>query len=366
MHTLLLLGLESAEKKRRRQDEEGELTTSGKKERRCKAQKPGGAAGCEKKKEKEKKVNLVGRGGERRAFLFFPPFNGGREGRGHGDDHNNNNVSVVKDNTMKMDSKRSSAASSARSSANNGHAMMPPPASLHESAHFANIMVEFETSTREMAVDVPDSFIGHTKTPPKYPPPPPSVVTSANNANGRLSMANGFGNGSANSSFSSPPPRDHLRIEEDGHLANSLAGPTPPSRGQFAAPNEEQSARIQRYSTELTKRGLDAERRVRENEFLRQSLRTSQKMNLLKEQPAVNVAADNRAFEDDEAGKRAVTEAAEVDRLLGAVAGHVPAVGQALTALKQSKEFAASINLFTKVRSEYRICVVGGGNTNRG
>ena len=42
---------------------------------------------------------------------------------------------------------------------------------IYESAAFANILIEFETENREMAVDVPDSFVAQTKTPPKYPPP---------------------------------------------------------------------------------------------------------------------------------------------------------------------------------------------------
>ena len=42
---------------------------------------------------------------------------------------------------------------------------------IYESAHFANLFVEFENDTREMAIDVPDHFVATTKTPPKFPPP---------------------------------------------------------------------------------------------------------------------------------------------------------------------------------------------------
>ena len=37
---------------------------------------------------------------------------------------------------------------------------------IYESAHFANILIEFENDTREMAVDVPESFVAQTKTRP--------------------------------------------------------------------------------------------------------------------------------------------------------------------------------------------------------
>jgi len=47
-------------------------------------------------------------------------------------------------------------------------------------------MVEFDPGHREMAVDVPDSFVARTKTPPRYPPPKPltgSVTSIQNNNN---------------------------------------------------------------------------------------------------------------------------------------------------------------------------------------
>ena len=53
---------------------------------------------------------------------------------------------------------------------------------------------KFDHSTREMAVDVPESFVAQTKTPPKYPPP-----SSASNSN-RNSLQNG------NHYHGSPPP----------------------------------------------------------------------------------------------------------------------------------------------------------------
>ncbi|CAB4065254.1 unnamed protein product [Lepeophtheirus salmonis] len=93
---------------------------------------------------------------------------------------------------------------------------------------FANIMVEFERDTREMPVDVPDSFVAVSKTPPKYPPPPERRV-------------------SANSSLTS-----------SSHSHSSSLLPTP-----------QQSMRIQKYSEDLKKRNKKNE------DLFRQSLRNS-------------------------------------------------------------------------------------------
>ena len=191
---------------------------------------------------------------------------------------------------MKMDSlgkTSSSATSSARSSATGGGRGGRPSSSYLDSAHaYADTFkVEFQNSTREMAVDVPDSFIAQIKTPPKYPPPP-SMQQRSSTLPASASTSASL-NGS--SSYSPPPPmlsaRDHLRIEQDGHLLNTLPGPKlPPGGNKWVQPNKEQSLRIQKYSNDLTKKSLEAERKQRENQLLRQSIRTSQKMNRLKEQ----------------------------------------------------------------------------------
>ena len=100
---------------------------------------------------------------------------------------------------------------------------------------------------REMAVDVPDSFIGRTKTPPRYPPPkaassssapaPASVSStgstqSVNSSPGlrikaTLAQATAATNGAAAAVVAKPalPSRDHLRIEEDGRLVNRAVPP---------------------------------------------------------------------------------------------------------------------------------------------
>ncbi len=136
--------------------------------------------------------------------------------------------------------------------------------SLYDSAHYAanTIFVEFEDDTREMAVDVPDSFVAQTKTPPKYPPPQAHTTAHPLGLHNRVySVTLGGDDGrstSNNSSFSalsnghSPPPegglpsRDHLRIERDGRLINTMEPPP--------LPTPQQSQRIKKYSEEISKR----------------------------------------------------------------------------------------------------------------
>lgn len=86
-----------------------------------------------------------------------------------------------------------------------------------------NMVAEYELELqqhggphREMAVDVPESFVARTKTPPRYPPP-------------RHLTAPGT-NGTAAGSKPVPPPRDHLRIEKDGRLVNRAPPPQLPAR----------------------------------------------------------------------------------------------------------------------------------------
>ena len=60
---------------------------------------------------------------------------------------------------------KAGATASSASAANSGFS------GIYESAYHANILIEFENDNREMAVDVPETFVAQTKTPPKYPPP---------------------------------------------------------------------------------------------------------------------------------------------------------------------------------------------------
>ena len=139
--------------------------------------------------------------------------------------------------------------------------------SFYESAAFANILIEFENDNREMAVDVPDSFVAQTKTPPKYPPPSSlGDREEARSSGSSFSLKN-----------SSPPEllqRDHLRIEKDGRLINTMEPPP--------LPTPQQSERIKKYGEDIARRTAEQERKAVQNEFLRHSIRNSQKMRALK------------------------------------------------------------------------------------
>ncbi len=214
-------------------------------------------------------------------------------------------------------------------------------------------MVEFEKDDREMAVDVPDSFVAHTKTPPKYPPP---------------ARMNGGGGGSGRSlnhnDVDTPPPpsRDHLRIERDGNLLNTREGPTPPSRDHhhqgsgFVVPTEQQSQRMKKYSDELVKRAREAERRDKSEDFLRLSIRNSQRLNALKENSSNNISGlANGAFVGD--AVEAMTKLPDPNEVLksvkrlqqsGVLSGDISA---SIRTLVTSSEFQGALTLNQKVLS---------------
>lgn len=148
---------------------------------------------------------------------------------------------------------------------------------IYESAHFANILIEFENDTREMAVDVPESFVAQTKTPPKYPPPSSlgdrEEARSSGSSFSALSLSNGHSLNRKSSPL--PPNRDHIRIEKDGRLINTMEGPP--------LPTPQQSERMKKYGEDIARRAAEQERKAVQNEFLRHSIRNSQKMRALKE-----------------------------------------------------------------------------------
>lgn len=131
---------------------------------------------------------------------------------------------------------------------------------------------------REMAVDVPDSFIARSKTPPRYPPPRP--------VGGTQGATQGV-NGSAVKPV--PPPRAHLRIEEDGRLVNRAPAPQLPARppdnnnDPDKEPTKEQLTSIRKYQEQLRQRKAEEERQAAQTEFLNRSLRGSRKLQALQE-----------------------------------------------------------------------------------
>ncbi|XP_021704372.1 MAGUK p55 subfamily member 5-A isoform X3 [Aedes aegypti] len=149
---------------------------------------------------------------------------------------------------------------------------------------------------REMAVDVPESFIARNKTPPRYPPP-----RSTTQLNGSVKPI--------------PPPRDHLRIEKDGRLTNRAPVPAPqvPDRkllpttpqhiGQVVEPTPDQLNSIKKFEEQLRRRREEEERIAAQNDFLRNSIRGSQKLRHLQDNPVVEkstIGVDNEAYTEDE------------------------------------------------------------------
>ncbi|XP_044737039.1 protein PALS1 isoform X2 [Chrysoperla carnea] len=219
-----------------------------------------------------------------------------------------------------------------------------PPSSTNDMvmmlAGGGGVVVTDNGPHREMAVDVPDSFVARNKTPPRYPPPKPPA----------------------------PPPRDHLRIEQDGRLvnraqppqlpqrtaANSVAPtsqsqqpptslinnnnnnnnnnyhnnttvstlpagatiisptttiPTPLTTQQQAVnnnslqeqPTREQLESIRKFQEQLRKRKEEEDRLAQQSEFLRHSLRGSRKLQAL-ESGAQSAAHDNDAYSSCDEG----------------------------------------------------------------
>lgn len=148
---------------------------------------------------------------------------------------------------------------------------------------------------REMAVDVPESFIAHNKTQPRYPPP-----RSLNNQN---SSTLPFNKGSTGSSINSndmrpvPPPRDHIRT--DMTTTTQFKGKI----GQILEPTNDQMDSIKKYQDQLRARREKEERIAATNEFLRNSVRGSEKLRALKAEHIAPPPAgfDNEAYivEDD-------------------------------------------------------------------
>ncbi|KAL0878757.1 hypothetical protein ABMA27_003799 [Loxostege sticticalis] len=124
---------------------------------------------------------------------------------------------------------------------------------------------------REMAVDVPDSFIARNKTPPRYPPPrPPQQV-----------------NGTAKTTAPAVPPREVARD----------APPRPPAHDNIT---KEQMESIKKYQEQLRRRKEAEDRIAAQNEFLRTSLRGSNKLQALESTPpSSGTAFVNDAYEDD-------------------------------------------------------------------
>lgn len=155
---------------------------------------------------------------------------------------------------------------------------------------------------REMAVDVPESFIAQNKTTPRYPPPrtlnnqmaPPAVPPSKPTHPLERPV---------------PPPRDHIRMDSD-RVAPQLHDKKNAAKiGQILEPTPDQMDSIKKFQEQLRMRREKEERIAAQNEFLRTSLRGSRKLHALEADPVLNerppIGFDNEAYltEDDDLSK---------------------------------------------------------------
>ncbi|KAJ2951709.1 hypothetical protein O0L34_g13871 [Tuta absoluta] len=124
---------------------------------------------------------------------------------------------------------------------------------------------------REVAVDVPETFVQIVKTTPKYP-------NTADRKNVMFQQVNGTATAPA------VPPREVARD----------APPRPPAHDS----NKEQQA-ISKYQEQLRQRKEAEDRAAAQNEFLRTSLRGSNKLQALESSAANTTAFVNDAYEGD-------------------------------------------------------------------
>ncbi|XP_056634889.1 protein PALS1 isoform X3 [Diorhabda sublineata] len=189
------------------------------------------------------------------------------------------------------------------------------PDDLNDSLGYNNMVMMIPSENgphREMAVDVPDSFIARNKTPPRYPPPKPILQSGMNDST--VAQTSVLERPSAVTK-PVPPPRDHLKIEKDGRLVNRALAPQLPARitnnnnilpsnnssGAIMSPSsveptKDQLDSIKKYQEQIRKRREEEDRLAAQNEFLNRSLRGSRKLQALESEPQ---GAFNDAFEDE-------------------------------------------------------------------
>lgn len=140
---------------------------------------------------------------------------------------------------------------------------------------------------REMAVDVPESFIAHNKTQPRYPPP--------RNLNNQSSLTLSTKSSTMSDMRPVPPPRDHIRTDSmPAQFIQSKSGKI----GQILEPTNDQMDSIKKYQDQLRARREKEEKIAAANEFLRNSVRGSEKLKALTSEHIAPPPAgfDNEAY----------------------------------------------------------------------
>ncbi|XP_050508348.1 protein PALS1 isoform X2 [Diabrotica virgifera virgifera] len=190
------------------------------------------------------------------------------------------------------------------------------PDDLDDSLEYNNMVMMIPSDNgphREMAVDVPDTFIARNKTPPRYPPPKPTLQSGLNDST--VCQTSLLSDSTAATTKPVPPPRDHLKIEKDGRLVNRAPAPQLPARitnnnsitpssnaaptattPVCAEPTQDQLDSIKKYQEQIRKRKEEEDRLAAQNEFLNRSLRGSRKLQALESKPHGSI---NDAFEDE-------------------------------------------------------------------
>lgn len=150
---------------------------------------------------------------------------------------------------------------------------------------------------REMAVDVPESFIAQNKTQPRYPPPrtinnqtPPAIPPSKPMMNDMRPV---------------PPPRmdiDRVTPQLPSKPIAQILDPTA---------DHQYDIKIKKYEEQFRLRREKEERIAATNEFLRNSVRGSEKLRALKaDHIAPPIGFDNEAYlgeDDDDVNKLNLT-----------------------------------------------------------
>ncbi|CAG0894381.1 unnamed protein product [Darwinula stevensoni] len=131
-------------------------------------------------------------------------------------------------------------------------------------------MVEFDGTGREMAVDVPEGFMARTKTPPRYPPPKTNQLGSAKRRSA----------GSNSTSIAVTAP-----VVSNGSIQKAAQPPSDPVPVQN---DLEQQERVRKYQEELAQRREQEARKAAEEDFLRSSLRGSEKLQALEQKPQLS------------------------------------------------------------------------------
>ena len=123
---------------------------------------------------------------------------------------------------------------------------------------------------REMAIDVPEHFTGMRKEPPRYP-----TQLSAKSSPAGTPSKNGddFWHGRQGTG-------EKRLVDKSNLIHNDSPPPPPPLTEQEEAQHQQ---KIKHYQEELRKRREEENRLVREQEFLRESLRGSKKLQALEE-----------------------------------------------------------------------------------